>query len=289
MFREDDGPWYGRDKEVMHPSYRNKPKVGFQEAARQLPLEGTSGVKLGSVLDEQARPVPTTYDTRYDPANPQADWAGSVAVSERAHYSGHRALSEGITTEIEGGYMGKQEVKPFLSRRRGTGPSMTATTPGLIGGISGNDQERYTSVASAASRREPTSRDQLTANRQTQGCRHVADPAQAPSSRNASAGPSYQGSVSSGGMGSEGIVNENIVDYNSGLPFEDDNSSRHSDLPLLGYRGPPQTKSFTSGLAASLMGNVGAPPTAKVAKVDQKSNDGAIPGYTGYRRRAQDL
>lgn len=288
MFREDDGPWHGRDASVMHPTYRNKPKVGFQQAAQQLPLEGTSGVKLGSVLDEQAKPVPTTYDTRYDPSHPKADWTGSVSVNERAHYSGHRALEEGITTELDGGYQGRQEVKPFLSRRRGTGPSMTATTPGLIGGISGTDMERYTSVASAASRREPTTRDQLTMNRQTQGCRHVTDPAQAPSSRNTSAGPSYQGSVSSGGMGGEGFVNENIVDYNSGFP-EDKNVSRHSDLPLLGYKGPPQTKSFTSGLAAGLMANVGAPPAKHVAKVDLKDAGGAIPGYTGYRHRAQDL
>ena len=287
MFREDDGPWYGRDASMMHPSYRNKPKVGFQEAAQQLPLEGSAGVKLGSVLDEQARPVPTTYDTRYDPAHPKADWAGSVAIQERAHYNGHRAMQEGITTELEGGIVSKQEVKPFLSRRRGNGPSMTATTPGLIGGISGTSEDRYTSVARAASRREPTSRDQLTVDRRTQGMKHVGNPAQNPSSRNTSAGASYQGSAASAGMGDEEFVNENIVDYNSGAAIDQDSVSRHSDLPLLGYRGPPQTKSFTSGLAASLA--VDAPPSRHVPKVDSKDTKGALPGYTGYRRRQQEL
>ena len=177
-------------------------------------------------------------------------------------------------------------MKPFLSRRRGTGPSMTATTPGLIGGISGTETERYTSVASAASRREPTTRDQLTMNRQTQGCRHVTDPAQAPSSRNTSAGPSYQGSVSSGGMGGEGFVNENIVDYNSGFP-EDKNVSRHSDLPLLG-QGAAADEVFHLWLGGWSDGqSVLRQPSMSRRRILRTLV--ALSGYTGYRRRAQDL
>ena len=104
MFRESEGPWYGRDKELMHPSYRNKPTVLNQAAAAAaLPLEGQPGVQCGTVQDKQKPIVPTTYDTVYDPSHPQADWTGSVQVCERAHYRGLRSQSQGITTELEGG------------------------------------------------------------------------------------------------------------------------------------------------------------------------------------------
>ena len=47
---------------MMHPSCRNKPKVGFQRAAPAAALDGKAGVNLDAVLDEQI-PIPTTYDT----------------------------------------------------------------------------------------------------------------------------------------------------------------------------------------------------------------------------------
>jgi hypothetical protein len=289
MFRDDDGPWYGREKEVMHPTYRNKPRVGFQEAARQMPVEETPGVKLGTVLDKQAPIVPTTFDTIYEPQHPKADWTGSVAINERAHYTpqNHRALSEGITTELEGGYVGKHETSMFLNRRRGTGPSMTATTPGLIGGIDGSP-DRYTSVARAAAQREPTGRDQMTLGKRTLGIKQVGNPAQQASSRQPSAGGSGTGSRASGFGGNN--ENVNVRDYNDGFSEGSQASSRNPDLPLLGFKAPPQTMSFSKGLGASLVASIGAAPAHKVAKADQKDTNGAnapIPGYTGYRGRGK--
>jgi hypothetical protein len=277
MFRENEGHWYGRDKEVLHQSYRNKPKVLNQAAAAALPLEGQRGVQSGTVQDKQKPVVPTTYDTVYDPSHPQADWTGSVQVSERAHYQGLRSQSEGITTELEGGLVSKQEVAPWHSRRRGTGPSMTATTPGLIGGISGGDEDRYKSVARMAAEREPTSRDQLTLDKRTLGNKHIPNPAQLPSR-----GGSAATSSSYPAAGEFAAANENYAVQNSGP------KSSHSDLPLLGYKAPPQTSSFTKGIGASLAASVGAPPAVSVPKADKKDLNNAnapIPGYTGYRSR----
>ena len=283
MFRENEGPWYGRDKEVMHPSYRNKPTVLNQATAAALPLEGQRGVQSGTVLDRQKPVVPTTYDTIYDPSHPKADWTGSVQVNERAHYQGLRAQSEGITTELEGGLVSKQEVQPWHSRRRGTGPSMTATTPGLIGGISGDDEERYKSVAHLAAEREPTARDQMTLDKRTLGNKHIPNPAQLPSSRGGSAviGSSSYARADEFGAGTENYAVQST-----------EHKSARPDLPLLGYKAPAQTSSFTKGIGASLVKSVGAPPAVNVPKVDQKDRTGVnkpIPGYTGYRARPGDL
>ena len=283
MFRESDGPWYGRDKEVMHPSFRNKPVVINQVAAAAVSIEGTRGVQSGTVLDRQKPVVPTTYDTVYDPSNPRADWTGSVQINERAHYQNLRAQQEGITTELEGGLVSKVEVQPFLSRRRGTGPSMTATTPGLIGGISGSDEDRYTSVAKLAADRQPTSRDQLTMDKRALGNKIIPNPAQLPSR-----GRSTAGSVSDVGLhfGNKQVANENYSVQSM------EHKSPYPDLPLLGYKAPAQTSSFRAGLGASLASSIGAPPPMSVAKVNQKDRNGPnkpIPGYTGYKARPGDL
>ena len=64
IFREQDGV---RQVSNMHPSYRTKPAVLNQLSAAHSHMEENSGVKLATVSDQAPRPVPTTYDTRYDP------------------------------------------------------------------------------------------------------------------------------------------------------------------------------------------------------------------------------
>ena len=135
--RESDG-----DASVnFHASYKSRPRVEFQLASASSKLEGQRGVQSSSVLDPQPLPVPTTFDTLYDPSHPDADWAGFVprdATTKRA-FSGHASQRSGLE-QTEDGIISRQEKQEWAHRRRADASTISSVVrngnPGIIGGIS---------------------------------------------------------------------------------------------------------------------------------------------------------
>lgn len=70
MFRESD---YEPPK--LHPSFANKPRPIFQEHQHLSSFDGQTIAKQSFTGKQEMPPeIPTTYDTFYDPSNPDADW-----------------------------------------------------------------------------------------------------------------------------------------------------------------------------------------------------------------------
>jgi len=296
IFREQDGV---RDIQAMHPSFRRKPPVENQLAAAASRVEAQPGVRLATVADQAPAPVPTKWDTRYDPDHPAADWSGSYQVAERAHYKGHRSM-EGHIDQKPNGFIATQEQPMWSSKRRGQNVGGLNTTPGLIGGIGGGTEEQYKSVARCAAERDNTTFDQYTLAKRNinAGRRNLHNPAQ-------SGEPSNNNRVRF-----EGAENSNSnaqYDYGGEMPTEEEAAflayqQEHGDYTaaaapepvkesLLGFKGPAQTRSLTSNLAASIAGRIGMSAPAGSGFVPKQSykdlsETGAnkpIPGYTGYR------
>lgn len=281
IFREAD-PWH--DPKRMHPTFAKKPLVENQAVARVSRMEESSGVKLATVHDQAPKPVPTTWDTTYDPSNPNADWAGNVATRERAHFSGHRSMQSGISQESDG-FISKDEQPMWSNKRRGNAAAM-ASTPGLIGGIScGNTEEQYKSVAHRQAALEGTMEDQFTlakrsihagagkrptTNRQQENAagNSVADADEEEEAAYMAYERAQAKAAYAQGQGQQTAVKESLV----------------------GYRAPAQTKSLMTGLAASISlavsastgGSTGFVPTKDRKNLD--TDNKPIPGYTGYRR-----
>jgi hypothetical protein len=68
MFRESDYL-----PPVLHPSYANKPVSEFQARSQMAPFEDPRPVYVPPEEDA-AEVIPVTYDTKYDPSHPDADW-----------------------------------------------------------------------------------------------------------------------------------------------------------------------------------------------------------------------
>ena len=69
MFRESDY----RDPRP-HPSYKNKPVPALQKVAQNSKFESEREIIDPTSLSIPV-PIPTTWDTKFDPNNPKADWA----------------------------------------------------------------------------------------------------------------------------------------------------------------------------------------------------------------------
>jgi len=143
-------------------------------------MDRQSGVQSATIYDAKPAPIASKYDTAYDPEHPQADWAGSYKVDERAHFSGHRSMQTGIIQE-ERGFISRDEQPMWACKRRGQTQGL-ASTPGLIGGIGSCDpNETYRSVARRQAELDSTNRDQYTLakrNVHAGGRKPLSNPAQ---------------------------------------------------------------------------------------------------------------
>jgi hypothetical protein len=266
----------GHAPEAMHPSYRTKPKVGFQEASAQSHMDARSGVVLGTVNDKQDLVVPTTYDTIYDPSDPRADWTGSFHENEKAHFAGHRSQHNGIM-RTEQGLISDLVVKDFAARRKGQSYNAMRSTPGLIGGISAGDS--YRTEAQRAANRDGLQRNQLTAVKQHQGKKPIEDPAQLPSSRTQSRGERRPVTFAD-------LYTDEPTQSSTASDQQNNENQTQQRESLIGYRGPAQTSSFTKNLASSISSSItGDMPKKYVHKADQRDLKGSnkpIPGFTGF-------
>jgi len=168
MFRSGDFNDAFNPKDARkHPSYGNKPTPQFQ---RQM-LHGQLEVPQKPV-DERtyyeyaasAVPVvPTTYDTVYEPTNPNADWAGFVPRDQmqKKHIpNDHSSRQLGLKRE-EGGIIGMSDKQDFPRRRRGQAPPSENERGSIISGIDVSTEDRYKSNNQRQMQMEGTSRDQL--------------------------------------------------------------------------------------------------------------------------------
>jgi hypothetical protein len=277
MFRGEQEKYgiTGHAPEVMHPSFRTKPKVGFQEAQAKSHMDASRGVKLGTVHDKQDLTVPTTYDTVYDPSDPRADWTGSFRENEKAHFAGHRSQHNGIV-RTEQGLISDLVVSDFAARRKGQQYNAMRSTPGLIGGISAGDA--YKTEAQRAAQREGLDRTQLTVVKQHQGKKLIEDPAQLPSSRTQSR--------QNRPVTFADLYTDEPVSMQQPSTSQNHENNATQKESLIGYRGPAQTSSFTKNLAASISSNITTEmPKKYVHKADQRDLKGSnkpIPGFTGF-------
>ena len=285
IFREAD-PWH--DPNRMHPTFRRKEFVDNQAVAAVSRMEEKPGVKLSTVYDLKPAPVPTKWDTNYDPQHPRADWSGSYKIDERAHFSGHRSMQSGISQERDG-FVSVEEQPMWTCKRRGVTNGL-ATTPGLIGGIGPEDAaDTYRSVARRQSELDSTHRDQYTLAKRNlaSGKKLLQNPAQALSN-------SHNGNRENRGNGGDRVTfadkdyeQQAYDEYIANAQQESPAKSKYDNL--VGFRAPPQTKSLIGGLADTLVSSVSVStslPGHFVPQKDRKdlSVSKPIPGYTGYRR-----
>jgi len=228
-------------------------------------------VKLGSVLDNMPAPVPTTFDTRYNPDHPKADWAGYVpteTLGKRA-FTGHAAQQEGIVNSEDGMVSCVAPISVWDRKRQpvGTSDVLRHGNKGIIGGI-GTDNPWETEARRATSG-TGTRRDQMSLSKQ--------------------AVPRASLSRGGGYVSGQSTPRSNFAAEESAMLGEE-RFSVGGEGSLVGYRGPPQTKSLIAGMAAALLDDVGEGfrPERSAAAVNAGSGKNiraAIPGYTGNRGR----
>ena len=102
MFREED-----ERIRNLHPSYRNKPISAMQMLSQNARLDDSAmNQKINNCDRNGLIPdaVPVTYDTMYDPTNPQADWTGMVSLkyAHKKHITGHASQQLGIEQSENG-------------------------------------------------------------------------------------------------------------------------------------------------------------------------------------------
>jgi flagellar basal body rod protein FlgC len=74
-------------KRNMHATYTNKPIPTLQLASQVSKFD--NGEIKSARSDITPLPVPTTWDTYYDPNHPDADWSGLVSLknNQKKHHS----------------------------------------------------------------------------------------------------------------------------------------------------------------------------------------------------------
>lgn len=111
MFRESD------EKKVnLHQTYINKhvPNLQIQSQLGKFDDSAISARSTNNSLNTNIPAVPTTWDTFYNPSDPNADWSGLVSLrnNQKKHSNDHRSQQLGIVRE-EFGIISKEEKKEW--------------------------------------------------------------------------------------------------------------------------------------------------------------------------------
>jgi hypothetical protein len=180
MFRESDF-----SEQKLHSTYSTKPKSKFQELSQAAKFD-ESGLSSRAYKDHNGEAVPiipTTWDTLYDPTNPEADWSGLVNkdFNHKRHIKSHISQQIGLT-QTEHGIVSKIEKQEWAHKRQPTIQASSNQSTLVLGGIhEQNDQWKTTYKSFEA--KENTNRDQLSLEKRTRPMMLIPDPAQARSAQ----------------------------------------------------------------------------------------------------------
>lgn len=265
MFRESD-----EVKKAKHPTFLNKPRPTLQlisEASRNdysTTAQSYSPRSDGSM----PAPVPTTWDTAYDPKHKDADWTGLVSLknNQKRHSQEHRSQQLGIEA-TENGIISKDEKKEWPHRRPvDTNVIDPSHVQGsfVLGGID-DPEERYKSVAMRQQMYEATGRDQLILEKRQKPITKIGDPV------------------------SRAAKDRQMHDMRG----SGDGERNRENLSLCGVSKRPQaysTKSFVADLGSKLIDSVPERPRRDHAADNAgntrdliSANYNPFPGYTGKK------
>jgi len=129
--------------------------------------------------------IPTTWGHKYDPANPDADFAGLVDVDasrQRQHFSGHKAQISHITVGAAGGLTGTEQKKEYTDIKKIPVARAPEDNFNILGGIGADDSERFTTTYMRQAKFEGLAPDQLTIEKRLGNKKQLPDPAQSQAS-----------------------------------------------------------------------------------------------------------
>lgn len=274
MFRESDFV-----ERKIHPSYTSKPIPTFQFQCQSTKFVETQiSPRQQTSTPLEVEPIPTTFDTFYDPSHPDADWSGLVSKKggfQRKHCSDHISQRIGIIQD-EKGIISVDERQEFPRRRRISAQSEN-DVGAIIGGI--DTDSRYQTNYRSLADHENTSRSQLILSKRQLPRKRLDNPAQAKLTPDGHVFSKMSQYLTSSTLDIGGIENDTLS-----------NSSRG----LVGYRAPRAvSKSLLSNVGANILDSVQREPpmpSPRQSAESYKTNKVLItdiyntrPGYTGHR------
>mmetsp|Transcript_34559 Transcript_34559/g.35229 ORF Transcript_34559/g.35229 Transcript_34559/m.35229 type:complete len:249 (+) Transcript_34559:177-923(+) len=245
MFRESD---YQYPK--VHSTYGNKPVPVLQRVSQATKFDSYIEEKSDISSEQEPEVIPTTWDMRYDPDDPRADWAGYVSKSntEKRHARNHPSQQSSIAV-TEDGFVGQTEGSEWHRVNRDAAPTFHRPSNEIIGGIGQNPEEEYVTSYKRQVNGESTSKDQLSKFKQPDKRRQIPNPAEV--------------------HNHSGVMMTASPSTSTSTPVQ-------SNKPVVG-----QYKSFLADIGASLADSV--PDAPRRARTDENKVGQAIAGYTGYR------
>lgn len=271
-----------------HQSFMTKPRPALQMQMELSRLEVPAPLVKEETYYEYSMKstptVPVTYDTYYEPENPNADWSGLVSKekqSRRLAPQSHPGKSSSVVHE-EGGLIPREDRQEFQRLRRNNAPLSENSRANIISGIDVQDAERWKTNAQRQNNFEGTSRSQLVLNKRlgVKGEGREAPRSQAVSiATHSSNDPSRM----------QFAATEQMRDYDG---VQNDNT-----YSLAGYRAPPKlaSSSLLSNIGSSVLQRLPEDFQIKRLTAYQPSKDllaqnyNPAPGYTGSRSRRSNL
>ena len=300
----------------LHPSFINKPTAPLQLISQTARFENIRKNQFATVEElKNTTPVPTTFDTYYDPSHPDADWSGMVSSKHRhkKHTNDHISQKTGLI-QNEFGIMTApgQEQKEFSRKKVQqrynpiTGEIIIdrpqKSNPNLIGGIDlQNREDRWKSNYKSFESQEKTTRDQLTFIKRQLPRKHIQDPAQA---KSLGRFPSTYESMIDGMQvmdddmyeklsprGIENMESSFVQNYGS---IGDNNNSNIQNFGSVSNNGgimtfPNPGKSLLNNIGVSISKTISVEPpksataSMQLGKTLITQNYNPNPGYTGKR------
>lgn len=270
-----------------HASFANKPTPQLQRqmlhSHLEVPQKPVDERTYYEYASSAVPVVPTTFDTVYEPTNPNADWAGFVPRDQmqKKHIAdNHSSRVSGIVCE-EGGIIGRDGSQEFPRRRRGNAPISENSRGSIISGIDISAEERYKSNNQRQMQMEGTSRDQLVMAK-----------------RVGAKGSGLNNDIHNNPTAVH-VIGENVANY--AIPTDEIEGQSHRapsinrdpSYSLVGYRAPPKlaSSSMFSNIGSNLVSHIpaGAAPEKRPEYLPSKDmiseNFNPAPGYTGARAR----
>jgi hypothetical protein len=165
----------------LHPTYFNKPKPALQMMSQNAVLDDrgrATNAYRNPGNPEDIPAVPTTWDTVYDPQNPEADWTGLVKKEpHKKHAHDHVAMREGIERN-EYGIISKEERQEWGHKRTNNDPAHGKNSASVVLGGIDNPDDRYVTTYKRFEAHENTARDQLTLDKRANPMKRIQDPGQ---------------------------------------------------------------------------------------------------------------
>lgn len=254
MFRESDIP-----EKHLHKTFLTKSNPAWQMANSNARFDADwngGGGGSRSLVNHEQEDIPTTWDSRYNPDHPDADWCGLVSKNNqtRRHTNDHSSQRINLS-HTEKGIVGQDEF--VLPRKRRDGGAYNPITgepveqkqqPPLIAGTgAAQGSEHWKTSYQRFVEREPTSRDMLTLKRQEE-VKKVT-----------SSGGHGMGGV---GMRERGVYQDGSTSHDSRVLFAMQQAGRDREnvtpnsTSITGSGGLGRNHSLMGSLGGSIMGRV---------------------------------